>query len=222
VPVRRISTVRVGVAPARRVAHGPLLAAAGSAAAWWESTDREQGVAHLVAQLAEWSTTDGAGAGVVEEWLRRPASTAPTRRWVSIRARATTCSSEPRWAPVSSMARCRMLTENGLHQRMGGPKVMARQLRHLADLASRDNVSVRVIPGSQPAHAGLTGAFVLLDFANDPSVVHVEARTTGLFRDQEDEVALYQLTVEKLTDAALDEPASIKLMRSIARDLDGE
>lgn len=115
-----------------------------------------------------------------------------------------------------------ILTENGLRQLIGGPKVMVRQVRHLVDLAGRDTMSVRVIPAGMPAHAGLTGSFVLLDFASDPSVVHVEARTTGLFRDEEDEVALYKLTVEKLTDATLDEAASAELMRSIVRDLDGE
>lgn len=115
-----------------------------------------------------------------------------------------------------------ILTENGLRQALGGPKVMARQIRSLIDIGERDKVSVRVIPAATPAHAGLTGAFVLMEFASDPTVVFVEARTTGLFRDDPDEVALYRLTLEKLTDAALDGPASVELMRSIARDFDGE
>lgn len=115
-----------------------------------------------------------------------------------------------------------ILTEMALRQAIGGSKTMAHQLRSLSDLAARDNVSVRVLPSRAQAHAGLLGQFVILEFANDPTVIFVEARSTGLFRDDPDEVALYRLSVEKLTDAALDEPASIKLMRSIARDFDGE
>lgn len=52
-----------------------------------------------------------------------------------------------------------------------------------------------MIPSRVPAHAGILGQFVVLDFANDPTVVHIEARTTGLFRDDSDEVALHKLSV---------------------------
>ncbi|MGH3860251.1 helix-turn-helix domain-containing protein [Actinokineospora sp.] len=114
-----------------------------------------------------------------------------------------------------------ILTELGLRQPIGGHKVMARQIRNLIDLADRDNVSLRLIPMTVPAHAGLMGQFVLLEFAGHPDVVFMEARTTGLFRDDDDEVALYRLTVEKLTAVALDKAGSVKLLRSIARDLEG-
>ncbi|MFD1146343.1 helix-turn-helix domain-containing protein [Saccharothrix hoggarensis] len=114
-----------------------------------------------------------------------------------------------------------ILTEAALRLPIGGPKVMARQLRHLADLTDRSNVTIRVIPSSVVGHAGLLGQFVILDFANDKPVVFVEDRTTGLFLDDPARVALYRLTVEKLTDVALDEDGSVRLMTSIAHDLDG-
>lgn len=114
-----------------------------------------------------------------------------------------------------------IIAEHALRTGIGGPKVMARQLRHLVDLADRDHVSLRVIPNSVGAHAGLIGQFVILDFAKDPTVVHIEARTTGLFRDDPEEVTLYRLTVEKLLEVALDEPASVELVRTLAKDFDG-
>ncbi|MBC6446793.1 helix-turn-helix domain-containing protein [Actinokineospora xionganensis] len=114
-----------------------------------------------------------------------------------------------------------ILSEHALRAPIGGPKVMGRQLRHLIDLADRDNVSLRVIPREVAVHPGLMGQFVILDFAKDPTVVFVEARTTGLFRDDPDEVALYRLTVERLLAVALDEPSSLGLLRSIAEDFDG-
>jgi hypothetical protein len=114
-----------------------------------------------------------------------------------------------------------ILTEWGLRQPIGGAKVMARQVRHLIDLADRNNVSLRVIPLSVPTHPGLFGPFVLLEFPSHPTVAYSEARTTGLFRDDPDEVAVYRLTVEKLTAVALDKAGSVELLRSIAHDLDG-
>lgn len=95
-------------------------------------------------------------------------------------------------------------------------------VRSLIDLADRGNVSLRLIPMTKPAHAGLAGPFVMLEFASHPTVAFIEARTTGLFRDAPDEVALYRLTVEKLTAAALDKAGSVELLRSIALDLDGD
>jgi hypothetical protein len=61
-----------------------------------------------------------------------------------------------------------------------------------------------------------------LEFANDPMVVHVEDRTTGLFLDDPDKLALYKLTAEKLTELALDQQGSLRLLKSIARDLERE
>ncbi|MGQ0842041.1 helix-turn-helix domain-containing protein [Actinokineospora sp.] len=115
-----------------------------------------------------------------------------------------------------------ILDETALRRVIGGRQIMAHQVRHLISMAHRDSVSVRVIPSTVPVHAGLLGQFVILDFAKDPTVVHIEARTTGLFRDEPDEVDLYRLTVEQLKAVALDEQGSVELMRSIAHGLDGE
>jgi transcriptional regulator with XRE-family HTH domain len=114
-----------------------------------------------------------------------------------------------------------ILTEAVLRAPIGGAEAMADQVRHLAELAQRESVTVRVIPASTVLHAGLGGSFVILDFAKDPSLVYMEGRTTSLYRDDPEEVAFYRLTVERLTDVALDEHGSIELMRSIAHDLDG-
>ena len=61
-----------------------------------------------------------------------------------------------------------------------------------------------------------------MELADDPTVVYIEDKTTGLFLDDPDKVALYTLTAEKLTELALDEQGSLRLLKSIARDLDRE
>jgi transcriptional regulator with XRE-family HTH domain len=115
-----------------------------------------------------------------------------------------------------------IITEGALRLPIGGPAVMARQVRHLAQLSQRPTVSVRIVPAEIVGHAGLLGQFVILTFDSASTVVHVEDRTTGLFLDDPDRVALYMLTVEKLAGVALDESDSHRLMVSIAHDLDGE
>jgi transcriptional regulator with XRE-family HTH domain len=115
-----------------------------------------------------------------------------------------------------------ILTELGLRQPIGGAKTMAKQIRHLIDLADRPTIKINVIPAKVVEHAGLLGQFLSMDFASDPAVVHVEDRTTGLFLDDPAKVAFYRLTAEKLTDLALDESASVRLLKSIASDLERE
>ncbi|HWC78539.1 MAG TPA: helix-turn-helix transcriptional regulator [Pseudonocardiaceae bacterium] len=115
-----------------------------------------------------------------------------------------------------------ILTEEALRRPVGGPRVLARQIRHLVDLTENPNVSLNVVAAKVAAHPGLMGQFVVMEFASDPTIVFVEDRTTGIFLDDEAKVAPYMLTVEKLTDIALDERASKRLMQSIVRDVERE
>lgn len=114
-----------------------------------------------------------------------------------------------------------ILPELALRQPIGGPAVMADQVRHLIELAGLDNVSIRIIPATVAAHAGLSGQFVILDFADQPSLVFVEVRATGLYSDDAADVAGCRSLVENLETVALDKAGSVELMRSISYDLDG-
>lgn len=117
---------------------------------------------------------------------------------------------------------CWIFTEVGLRQPIGGAKVMAKQILHLIDLAERENITLNVLPASVAAHPGLLGQFTIMEFDEGPTVVYVEDKTTGLFLDDEEKVDLYMLTAEKLTALALDEQASLRLLKTIARDLERE
>lgn len=113
-----------------------------------------------------------------------------------------------------------ILTEVGLRQPIGGTRVLAKQLRHLVDEAERPHVRINVVPAEVVDHPGWPGSFMIMEFSAEPTVVHVEDRTTGLFIDDPDKVAFYRLTMEKLTDLALDESASVRLLQAIVSDLD--
>lgn len=115
-----------------------------------------------------------------------------------------------------------IVTEHALRQPIGGARTMAQQIRHLIELAERPNVSVLVVPITVAAHAGLAGPFIILDFADDPTIVFIEDRTTGLFLDDPAKVATYKLTVERLVDVALDAEESTARLASIVSDLESE
>ena len=58
-----------------------------------------------------------------------------------------------------------VLDEAVLHRQVGGPEVMSEQIRHLLELTRRPNVTIRVVPFTQGAHAGMDGPFYLLECA---------------------------------------------------------
>jgi transcriptional regulator with XRE-family HTH domain len=156
-------------------------------------------------------------AGALLSAIRVGDSESDTEAWVGLRMRRQAILT--RKAPPALHW---IFTELGLRQPVGGAKVMARQIRHLINLAERPNITINIIPAGIAEHPGIPGQFLIMEFAADPTVVHVEDRTTGLFLDDEDKVAVYKLVVEKLTDLALDEKASVRLLKFIASNLERE
>jgi transcriptional regulator with XRE-family HTH domain len=113
-----------------------------------------------------------------------------------------------------------VLCEISLRQPLGGSAIMARQIRHLIERSERPHISVRVIPMSIAAHPALAGAFMVLEFADEPALVCIESRRSTLFPRDPEEVAAYMLDAERLTRLALGEQRSRQLLRSIAKDLE--
>jgi transcriptional regulator with XRE-family HTH domain len=104
-----------------------------------------------------------------------------------------------------------LLDESVLNRAVGGPVVMAAQLRWLGQVADLPNVSVRVLPFSAGGHPGLRGSFVFLTFPepNTPDVVHMEGRRGDLlFRD---EPAVIDAHRHLLDDLLLLAPAADRL-----------
>lgn len=113
-----------------------------------------------------------------------------------------------------------LVSELALRQPVGGPTVMARQVRRMIEDAERPNVSIRVVPANVAAHPGMFGGFVVVEFADEPAVVHIEGRMSGMFPESPDEIAAYRLAAERLTDLAATERQSLERLRSIAKDLE--
>jgi transcriptional regulator with XRE-family HTH domain len=113
-----------------------------------------------------------------------------------------------------------LVSELALRQPVGGPTVMARQVRRMIEDAERPNVTIRVLPAHIAAHPGMLGGFVVVEFADEPAVVFIEGRLSGMFPENPDEIADYRLAMERLTDLTADERQSVRLLDAIAEDLE--
>jgi transcriptional regulator with XRE-family HTH domain len=87
-----------------------------------------------------------------------------------------------------------VLGENVLRRQVGGPAVLAEQVRHLAAMDGGDDVDIRVLPFSAGAHPAVTGAFRILSFDDDqdPDVVYVEWEVAAHYLERAAEVETYR------------------------------
>ncbi|GAB4587386.1 helix-turn-helix transcriptional regulator [Nocardia sp. IFM 10818] len=112
-----------------------------------------------------------------------------------------------------------LLHENALYTLVGSPPIMRTQLRHIADLSTRDNVIVRILPFT----AGLpTGTVIpphnILDFPDtEPSVVYTEAAIGSMVFEDQDDVKRVRALHDILRSASLAESESRDRIRKIAR-----
>jgi transcriptional regulator with XRE-family HTH domain len=110
-----------------------------------------------------------------------------------------------------------IIDEAALLRPAGTKDVYEAQLRKLIDTSPSRHVKVQVLPLSAGLHAGLGGAFVILDFPNaaDRSVVFVETPTDGLYLEEPLQLQSYNLLFQHLCASALSVDASIAYLSSL-------
>ncbi len=87
-----------------------------------------------------------------------------------------------------------VLGEELLSRQVGGPDLFQAQLDHLRQLDRRRKTEIRVLPFSAGAHAGMEGAFRILDFADpdDPNIVYLESHGGASHLQKHADYAAYQ------------------------------
>ncbi len=110
-----------------------------------------------------------------------------------------------------------VLCEAVLRRQVGGPATMREQIQRLVDLAERPNVTIRVLPFSQGAHAGMDGQFNLLEFPEpgEPDLVYLEQASSGLMPEDPEEVRRYTLMFGNLLAKALKPDESVAFLRGL-------
>lgn len=116
-----------------------------------------------------------------------------------------------------------LISEAVLRDRLGGPAIMADQLRHVLKMADLPNVTIQVIPAASeqwhPAHAG---SFVLFEFQKTPPIVHLEHYASAAFiYSPKDVVHAYHEAVTTLRHIAISPARSAELIATLADELEG-
>ncbi|MGY2062298.1 DUF5753 domain-containing protein, partial [Nocardia gipuzkoensis] len=119
-----------------------------------------------------------------------------------------------------------IIRESVIRGIVGGARTMHAQCKHLADMSTRPNINLQVLPFSAGFPlAQSAGPFVTLEFGTDrrgrvgdPPVVYVETFQGVLFLTKRETVRKYREAYDVLRQHALDPVASRTLLRQAARE----
>jgi transcriptional regulator with XRE-family HTH domain len=137
-------------------------------------------------------------------------------RLVALRMRRQDMLTKPN--PIELWA---VIDEAALHRLMGGAEVMRGQLARLVELADLPNVTLQVLPFAKGAHAGVIGAFTLIEFPDptDNDVVYVDSPAGNIYLEKDKDLRRYTLVFDHLRAAALPPDESLPFIEAVAREL---
>ncbi|MFJ4649887.1 helix-turn-helix domain-containing protein [Nocardia sp. NPDC088792] len=123
-----------------------------------------------------------------------------------------------------------VLHEAAIRTLLGDRHIMSAQLRHLANVSTRRNIELRVLPYRAGFPVGLAlPPFVLLEFGADakggpvePTVVFAESFTGSMYLERPADVDRYQNAYAVVREAAMNPQPSRDLLREIAREIESE
>ncbi|KOU92836.1 Scr1 family TA system antitoxin-like transcriptional regulator [Streptomyces virginiae] len=119
--------------------------------------------------------------------------------------------------PTTPLLWC-VIDETLLRRVVGGTKVMAEALRHVASLIRRRRIFVQVLPFAAGAHSSMGGTLKLMTFDAAPPLAYVQGNAMGVLLDDPATVARHSLTYDLLTASALSPSQSLALIESAAED----
>lgn len=107
-----------------------------------------------------------------------------------------------------------VLDEAVLRRGVGGPGVMARQLKRLTETADMPHVRLHVLPFAAGAHIGVTGSFVIFSFArtSDLDVVVLDHLTSSLHLERKEDLEAYTEAFDSLLAHALSPEKSLEFI----------
>ncbi|MEV0908377.1 helix-turn-helix domain-containing protein [Streptomyces hokutonensis] len=110
-----------------------------------------------------------------------------------------------------------VLDEAVVRREVGGPGVMARQLKRLLDAAQLPQVRLQVLPFAAGAHIGITGPFVIFSFpsTSDLDVVVLDHLTSSLYLERKEDLEAYSEAFNTLQFHALSPEDSLDYIAGI-------
>ncbi|MFJ9444468.1 helix-turn-helix transcriptional regulator [Kitasatospora sp. NPDC101235] len=111
-----------------------------------------------------------------------------------------------------------VIEEGVLLRPVGGPQVMAEQLRHLAGLAERPNITVQIAPFSMGENLSFTLPVVLLNLPDHTVVGYAESTARGHLERSRAAVAGWESDYDQLLVEALPKAASQEMIRRARKE----
>ncbi|GAB3506022.1 Scr1 family TA system antitoxin-like transcriptional regulator [Amycolatopsis cihanbeyliensis] len=114
-----------------------------------------------------------------------------------------------------------VINEAALRRVVGSPEVMAEQLRHLAEMAARTNITVRALPFSAGAHPAMTNSFTMLHFPEEAGVAtaYVEIDSGAIYPDRPTDFDRYTWIFRRLGELVLTAEDTAALLTKLAQEL---
>jgi len=115
-----------------------------------------------------------------------------------------------------------VLDEAVLHRSVGSAEVMRAQILHLQEMVEIPTVTIQVLPFGKGAHAGLSGAFALLEFDADTdtkTVVYVDSPAGNLYMEKPRDIRRFVQAFDLLRAAALDPDESMARLDRAAKEM---
>lgn len=110
-----------------------------------------------------------------------------------------------------------ILDEAVIRRTVGSAAVMREQLLHIAELASRPNIEVQVMPFRAGAHPGTLGPFTVMKFADrQPDVVYIESLAGDLYPEYR--LSWFSDVFSRISADALGSGETLQLLREVARE----
>ncbi|WP_327066324.1 helix-turn-helix domain-containing protein [Kitasatospora sp. NBC_01302] len=113
-----------------------------------------------------------------------------------------------------------VIGEGALRKKIGGTEVMRGQLQRLLSACDQPNVTLQVLPFEVGAHPGVEGAFTALSFPeqDEQDVILIEAMTSTLYLETEQQVSRYKFAFNHIRAAALAPQQSQEVLERMLHD----
>lgn len=111
--------------------------------------------------------------------------------------------------------------ESTLHQVVGSPEILGRQLDELIDRSTAPNIRLRVLPFTAQPTFSMTCMYAHFEYkdAGESDIVHIETHAGFFSIEDSQQVGRYRDAHDALVAAALNETQSRDLIRSIREEL---
>src|SRR5699024_5256290 len=110
-----------------------------------------------------------------------------------------------------------VIDEAALRRQMGGPDILAEQLRHLIESVEQPHIEIRILPFTAGAHASPGGPFTLLKMSDPfPEVAHVESPAGSIYLETDAVDGLID-TYDWLHEHSLNNEDSTAFLMGIAK-----